>query len=92
VAFFTSVEASSVCIRLSCLISLWSVVRGICSRLFCGHEGCSLSEVSVTSFLPLQFFRLCKAVWVQFCDPYKTVGTTGVLYRYIFKIVSVLTF
>ena len=34
--------------------------------------------------------RLCKAVRVQFSDPYKNVGKTKVLY--IFKIVSVLTF
>ena len=54
--FFASVEASSVCIRLSCLTCLWSVVRGVCSRLFCGHNGCSLPEVSITSFMPLQFF------------------------------------
>ena len=33
-----------------------SVVRGVCSHLFCGQKGCSLPEVSVTSFLPLQFF------------------------------------
>jgi hypothetical protein len=24
--------------------------------LFCGHKACSLPEVPVTSFLPLQFF------------------------------------
>ena len=34
--------------------------------------------------------RLCKAVRVQFSDPYKNVGRTSVLY--IFKMVSVLTF
>jgi len=56
VAFFASVKASSVCIHLSCLVCLYSVVRGICSHLFCGHKGCSLPEVSITSFLPLQFF------------------------------------
>jgi len=56
VAFFASVKASSVCIHLSCLICLQSVVRGICSHLFCGHKGCRLPEVSVTSFLPFQFF------------------------------------
>jgi len=33
---------------------------------------------------------LCKAVRVQFSDPYKHVGKTGVLY--IFKIVSLLNF
>jgi len=26
------------------------LVRGVCSHLFCGHKGCSLPEVSVTSF------------------------------------------
>ena len=49
VAFFASVKASSVCIHLSCLVCLQSVVRGVCSHLFCGHTGCSLPEVSVTS-------------------------------------------
>jgi len=34
--------------------------------------------------------RLCKAVGVQFSNPYKNVGKTSVLY--IFKIVSLLTF
>jgi len=40
--------------------------------------------VSAASIPPL-----CKAVRVQFSDPYKNVGKTSVLY--IFKIVSVLT-
>jgi len=44
------------CIHLPCLVCLQSVVRGVCSHLSCGHKGCSLPEVSVTSFLPLQFF------------------------------------
>jgi hypothetical protein len=56
VAFFASVKTSSVCIHLSCLVCIQSVVHGIRSRLFCGHEGCRLLEVSITSFLPLQFF------------------------------------
>jgi hypothetical protein len=56
VAFFASVKAGSVCIHLSCLVCIQSIVHGIRSRLFCGHKGCSLPEVSVTSFLPLQFF------------------------------------
>jgi hypothetical protein len=90
VAFFASVKASSVCIHLSCLVCSLSVVNCVQSLLFCGHEGCSLPEVSITSFLPLQIFRLCKAVRVQFSDPYKNVGKTKVLYN--FKIVSVLTF
>jgi hypothetical protein len=84
VSFFASVKSSSVCIHLSCLVCIQSVVHGVRSRLFCGHEGCSLPEVSITSFLPLQ------AVRVQFSNPYKNVGRTKVLY--IFKIVSVLTF
>ena len=42
-----------------CLVCLQSVVRGVCSHLFCGHKGCSLPEVSVTSLL-----RLFKAVRV----------------------------
>jgi len=41
--------------------------------------------ISVASIL-----RLCKAVRVQFSDPYNNVGKTSV--SYIFKIVSVLTF
>jgi hypothetical protein len=56
VAFFASVKASSNCIRLSCLVYVQSVVHGVRSRLFCGYKGCSLPEVSITSFLPLQFF------------------------------------
>jgi len=56
VAFFASLKASSVCIRLSCPVCIQSVVHGVRSLLFCGHKGCSLLEVSITSFLPLQFF------------------------------------
>ena len=56
VAFFASVKASSACIHLSCLVCVQTVVHGVRSRLFCGHKECSLLEVSITSFLPLQFF------------------------------------
>jgi len=66
-AFFASGEASSVCIRLSCPVCLQSAVRGLCSHLFCGHRVCSLPEVSVTSFLPLQFFvfvRLLESIFL----------------------------
>ena len=56
VAIFASVKASSVCIHLSCPVYIQSVVHDIRSRQFGGHEGCSLPEVSITSFLPLQFF------------------------------------
>jgi hypothetical protein len=56
VAFFASREASPVCIHLSCLVCLLSIVHGVCSHLFCGHKWCNLPEVSVTAFLPLQFF------------------------------------
>jgi hypothetical protein len=56
VAFFASVKTSSVCIHLSCPVCIQSVVHGVRSRLFCGHKGCSLLEVSTTLFLPLQFF------------------------------------
>ena len=66
VAFFASAKASSVCIQLSCLVCIQSEVHGVWSRLFSGHKGCSLPEASMTSFLPLQNFRLCKAVTVQF--------------------------
>jgi hypothetical protein len=56
VAFFASVKTSSVCIHLSCLACMYSAVHCLWSRLFCGHTGCSLPEVSIISFLPLQFF------------------------------------
>jgi hypothetical protein len=52
VAFFAGVKASSFCIHLSCLVYCLSVVRGEWSRLFCGHNGRNLPEVSITSFLP----------------------------------------
>jgi len=55
-AFFASVKASSVCIHLSCLVCVQSVVHGVRSRLFCGLKRRSLPEVSITLFLPLQFF------------------------------------
>jgi len=55
VAFFASVKTSSVCIHLSCLVCIQSVVHGVRSRLFCGHKVFSLLEVSITSFLPLHF-------------------------------------
>jgi hypothetical protein len=51
--FFASVKASSVRIHLSCLVCIQSVVHGVRSRLFFGHEECSLPEISITSFLPL---------------------------------------
>ena len=56
VAFFASVKASSVCIHLSCPVCMQSVVHGVWSHLFCDHKVCSLPEVSIISFLPLQFF------------------------------------
>jgi len=87
VAFFASVKSSSICIHLSCPVCIQSVVHGVRSRLFCGHKGCSLLEVSLTSFLPLQFFFPVGLSRVQFSDPYKNVGITKVLY-----IVSVHTF
>jgi hypothetical protein len=49
VAFFAGVKASSFCIHLSCLVCSLSVVRGEWSRLFCGHKGRNLSEVSITN-------------------------------------------
>jgi hypothetical protein len=66
-AFFASVEASSICIHLSCLVCFQSVVHGVWSRLFCGHKGYSLPGVSITSFLPLQFFisvRLSESIFL----------------------------
>jgi len=56
VAFFASVKASSICIHLLCLLCIQSVVHGVRSHLFCGHKGCRVPGVSITSFLPLQFF------------------------------------
>jgi hypothetical protein len=56
VAFFASVKASSVCIHLSCPVCIQSVFHGVRSHLFCGHKRCNLPEVSITLFLPLQFF------------------------------------
>jgi len=56
VAFFENVRASSVSIHLSFLVCIPSVVHRVRNLLFCGHKGCSLPEVSITSFLPLQFF------------------------------------
>jgi len=64
VTFFAGVKASSFSIHLSCLVCNLSVVQGVWSLLFCGHKGCRLPEVSITSFLPLQFFlsvRLSKS-------------------------------
>jgi hypothetical protein len=48
-----------------------------------------MPEVSITSFLPPQFFAFVRLL-VQFSDPYKNVGKTSV--SYIFKMISVLTF
>ena len=42
VALFASVKASSVCIYVSYLVCIQSVVHDVRTRLFCGHEGCSL--------------------------------------------------
>jgi hypothetical protein len=64
VAFFAGVKASSFCIHLSCPVRSLSVVHGVRSRLFCGHKGRSLPEVSIASFLLPQFFvsvRLSKS-------------------------------
>jgi hypothetical protein len=86
VAFFASVKASSVCIRLSCPVCIQSAVHGLQSHLFCVQPARGLNNfISAASVL-----HLCKAVRVQFSDPYKNVSITNVLY--IFKIVSVLTF
>jgi hypothetical protein len=63
-AFFAGVKASSFCIHLSCVVFSLSVVRGEWSRLFCGHKGRNLPEVSIASFLLPQFFvpvRLSKS-------------------------------
>jgi hypothetical protein len=64
VVFFAGVKDSSFCIHLSCLVCCLSVARGEWSRLFCGHKGRNLPEVSITLFLPPQFFfsvRLSKS-------------------------------
>jgi hypothetical protein len=68
VAFFAGVKASSFCIHLSCLVCCLSVVRGEWSRLFCGHKGRNLPEVSITSFPLPQFFvsvRLSKSNYIS---------------------------
>jgi hypothetical protein len=68
VAFFASVKGSSVCIHLSCLVCIQSVAHGVRSRLFCGRKGCSMPEISITSFLPLQFFvcvRLSESIFLN---------------------------
>jgi len=39
VAFFASVKDNFVCIHLSCLVCLYSVVRGVCSRLIVVIKG-----------------------------------------------------
>ena len=72
VAVFASVKASSVCIHLSCLVCLKSVVHGIWSLLFCGHKGCSLPEVSIISFLPLQCFVSVRLLQSSFLTHMKT--------------------
>jgi hypothetical protein len=61
VAFFSSVKASYVCIHLSCLVCIQSVVRGVRSRLFCGHEGSPFRN-SNYEFL-LQISRLQLPIW-----------------------------
>jgi len=38
VAFFVSIKHISVCIHLSCLVCIQSVVHGVRTRLFCGHK------------------------------------------------------
>jgi len=66
VAFFASVKTSSVCIHLYCLVCIQSIIHGVRSRLFCGHKGCSLLEVSVTSFLSLRtekLFEICRVLF-----------------------------
>ena len=55
VAFFASVKTSSVCIHLSCPVCIQSAVHGVRSRLFCGHKGCSLLEVSKCAIVCLLY-------------------------------------
>jgi hypothetical protein len=71
VEFFASVKASSVCIHLYCLVCIQSVDYGVRSRLFCGHKGCSLPEVSITSFLLPQFFFSVRLSESNFLTPIK---------------------
>jgi hypothetical protein len=51
VAFFASVKASSVCIHLSCLECIQSVVHGLWSHWFCTHKECILygTKMNITS-------------------------------------------
>jgi hypothetical protein len=81
VAFFASVKASSVCIHLSCLVCIQSVVHGVRCRLFYGHKGCSLPGVSITSFLLLQFF-----VSVRLSESNLHLFLTKYFYNYCIKI------
>jgi hypothetical protein len=74
VAFFASVKASSVCIHLSCPVCIQSVVYGVRSCLFCGHKGCSLPEVSVTSFLSLPFIAFVRLSESNFLTHIKMWG------------------
>jgi hypothetical protein len=64
--FFASVKASSVSIHLSCPVCIQSAVHGVRSHLFCSHKGRNLPEVSITSFLPLQFFVSVRLSKVNF--------------------------
>jgi hypothetical protein len=86
VAFFASVKTSSFCIHLSCLVCIQSVVHSVRSSLFCGHEGCSLPEVSITSFLPLQFFVSVRLSESNFLTHLKCRQNYSVLYfQYDFR-------
>ena len=80
VAFFASVKAISVVINLSCLVCIQSAVHGLRSRLFCGHKGCSLPEVSITSFLPLQFFLSIRLLESNFLTHIKMWAKLNVVY------------
>jgi uncharacterized protein involved in response to NO len=71
VALFASVKTTSVCIHLSCLVYIHSAVLGVPIRLFCGHKGRSLLRGLNKFISAASILRLCKAVRVQFSDPYK---------------------
>jgi hypothetical protein len=90
VEFFSGVRVISFCIRLSSLACIQSVVRERIGSCVLWSLTVWLAKVIKNFISAAPFLRLCKAVKVQFSDPYKNVGKTKVLYN--FNIVSVLAF
>ena len=76
----------------SSILSSMLVILILCvwSCLFCGRRGCSLPEVSIISFQPLQFFASARLSKASFLTHIKMWVEFRVWYN--FKTVSVLTF